>query len=115
MTESMNLLRGTLDALLLKALAGGTLHGYGIVDWVREVTGGVLEIEDGALYTSLHRMEASRSAGGARSSTISQRRGSGSSTPRRATGTVTRRPWARCSPRVRDGREEAAPYGAPPP
>ena len=58
MTDSMNLLRGTLDALILKALAGGALHGYGIVDWVREVTGGVLQIEDGALYTSLHRMEA---------------------------------------------------------
>jgi transcriptional regulator len=53
----MNLLRGTLDALILKTLSAGPLHGYGIVDWVREVTGGVLQIEDGALYTALHRME----------------------------------------------------------
>lgn len=58
MSDSMNLLRGTLDALILKALSAGSLHGYGIVDWVREVTGGVLRIEDGALYTSLHRMES---------------------------------------------------------
>ena len=57
MTAPLHLLRGTLDALVLKALSGGALHGYGIADWVREVTGGVLQIEDGALYTALHRME----------------------------------------------------------
>lgn len=57
MTDPLQLLRGTLDALILKALSGGELHGYGIADWVRETTGGVLQIEDGALYTALHRME----------------------------------------------------------
>jgi transcriptional regulator len=57
MKDPMNLLRGTLDPLILKALSGGAMHGYGIADWVRDVTGGVLQIEDGALYTSLHRME----------------------------------------------------------
>ena len=57
MNDSMNLLRGTLDALILKALSTGELHGYGIADWVRRVTDDVLQIEDGALYTSLHRME----------------------------------------------------------
>lgn len=56
-THPLQLLRGTLDALILKALSGGALHGYGIADWVREVTGGELQIEDGALYTALHRME----------------------------------------------------------
>jgi PadR family transcriptional regulator, regulatory protein PadR len=56
-TGPMNLLRGTLDALILKCLAGGAMHGYGIADWVREITDGVLQIEDGALYTSLHRMQ----------------------------------------------------------
>ena len=55
--DSMSLLRGTLDALILKALSTGELHGYGIVDWIRRVTDEVLQIEDGALYTSLHRME----------------------------------------------------------
>jgi hypothetical protein len=50
--RSLNLLRGTLDGLILKSLAGGELHGYGIVDWVRNVTDGVLDIEDGALYTA---------------------------------------------------------------
>lgn len=57
MGDPMNLLRGTLDALILKALAHGELHGYGIADWVRRATEGVLQIEDGALYTALHRME----------------------------------------------------------
>ncbi len=57
MSESMNLLQGTLDVLVLKALADGPLHGYGVVDWIREVTEDVLQIDDGALYTSLHRME----------------------------------------------------------
>src|SRR5262245_25049834 len=55
--DSLSLLRGTLDALILKALSTGELHGYGIVDWIRRVTDDVLQIEDGALYTSLHRME----------------------------------------------------------
>ena len=53
----MNLLQGTLDVLLLKALAPGPLHGYGVVDWIRQVTDDQLQIEDGALYTALHRME----------------------------------------------------------
>ena len=53
------LLRGTLDMLILKTLAGGApLHGYAVVERIGERTGGVLEIEDGALYQSLHRMEA---------------------------------------------------------
>lgn len=54
----MNFLQGTLDLLILQALAREPLHGYDVVEWIRRATGGVLEIEDGALYTSLHRMEA---------------------------------------------------------
>lgn len=57
MSEPMHLLRGTLDALILKAVSGGALHGYGIADFVHETTRGVLEIEDGALYRALHRQE----------------------------------------------------------
>ena len=53
----MNLLQGTLDLLVLKALLAGPLHGYGVARWVRETTDGTLEVEEGALYTSLHRME----------------------------------------------------------
>lgn len=57
MTSKLNILRGTLDPLILETLSGGPLHGYGIADWVHRTTDGVLEIEDGALYTALHRLE----------------------------------------------------------
>jgi transcriptional regulator len=57
MTRSLNLLQGTLDLLVLRSLAGGARHGYEVARWVREVTDGAIEVEDGALYTSLHRME----------------------------------------------------------
>lgn len=57
MSEPMHVLRGTLDTLILQVLSHGPLHGYGIADWVREATDGVLDLEDGALYTALHRME----------------------------------------------------------
>jgi PadR family transcriptional regulator, regulatory protein PadR len=57
MAEPMHLLRGTLDALIMKALSGGPLHGYGIADFVHATTRGVLEVEDGALYRALYRME----------------------------------------------------------
>lgn len=53
----MHLLRGTLDGLVLKALSTRSMHGYEVADFVHRATNGVLEIEDGALYRSLHRME----------------------------------------------------------
>jgi transcriptional regulator len=56
-SQNLNLLQGTLDLLVLKALAFGGQHGYGVARWVRSVTDGTLAIEEGALYTSLHRME----------------------------------------------------------
>jgi len=51
------LLQGTLDVLILKGLQTGSRHGYALSAWIRETTEGVLQIEDGALYTALHRME----------------------------------------------------------
>jgi len=53
----MNFMLGTLDILILRSLSGGPLHGYDVADWIKSATGGDLEIDDGALYTSLHRME----------------------------------------------------------
>lgn len=50
-------LQGTLDMLVLKALAAGPQHGYGITLWIRERTQGELDVEDGALYQALHRLE----------------------------------------------------------
>lgn len=54
---SLALVQGTLDMLVLKALTFGRRHGYGVAQWVRATTGGRLEVEEGALYTALHRME----------------------------------------------------------
>ena len=51
------LLRGTLHVLILTTLEAGPLHGYAIVSHIAERTGGVLAIEDGALYQALHRMQ----------------------------------------------------------
>ena len=57
-TTTLNLLQGTADLLILRALQGGAAHGYAISRWVRERTDGVLAIEDAALYQALHRLEA---------------------------------------------------------
>lgn len=57
MRPPLQIVQGTLDMLVLRALRPGPAHGYGVTDWIRRVTDGVLEIEDGALYTALHRME----------------------------------------------------------
>ncbi|MEZ4588056.1 MAG: PadR family transcriptional regulator [Gemmatimonadales bacterium] len=57
MARSLDLLQGTLDPLVLKALSWGPRHGYAVASWLRETTGDRITIEDGALYTSLHRME----------------------------------------------------------
>jgi PadR family transcriptional regulator PadR len=51
------LVQGTLDLLVLRTLASGPLHGYGIASAVRDRTGGDLRIEDAALYQSLHRLD----------------------------------------------------------
>jgi PadR family transcriptional regulator len=55
--ESADLLRGTLDALILKALTWGPRHGYGIAGWVKETSRDALAVEDRALYLALHRLE----------------------------------------------------------
>ncbi len=51
------LLQGTLGLLILKALVAQELHGYGIARWVQDVTGDVLQIEEGSLYPALRRLE----------------------------------------------------------
>jgi PadR family transcriptional regulator, regulatory protein PadR len=53
----VNLIQGTLDVLVLKAFLFGPLHGYAVAQWIRDTTEGTLAIEEGALYTSLHRLE----------------------------------------------------------
>jgi len=55
---TLSLLQGTVDLLILRSLQGGPAHGYSVSRWVRERTGGVLAIEDAALYQALHRLES---------------------------------------------------------
>lgn len=55
--EDLQLLQGTLDILVLKSLSWGPRHGYGIARWIRDTTNAALQVEDRALYVSLHRME----------------------------------------------------------
>ena len=54
---SIDILRGTLDLLLLKALSWGPRHGYDIARWIEFATGDVLEVGEGTLYPALHRLE----------------------------------------------------------
>ena len=57
MSPSTQLLRGTLHVLILKTLQGGALHGYAIANLLAERTDRAFEIEDGAHYQALNRME----------------------------------------------------------
>ena len=58
MTQTqLKLLQGTLDVLVLKALAFGARHGFAVAQWIRQTSDDALGIEDGALYTALHRLE----------------------------------------------------------
>ena len=59
MTPKLPLVQGTLDLLVLGALSGGPRHGYGIATVIEERTGGELDVEDGALYQALHRLDRS--------------------------------------------------------
>ncbi len=55
--HSVNLLQGTLEFLVLKTLSWGSMHGFAVGRWIRNATDDALEIEEGALYPALHRME----------------------------------------------------------
>ena len=57
MPPDLDLLRGTLDLLILKTLSWGPMHGLAVLHWIEDVTGQRLQIEEGALYPALHRME----------------------------------------------------------
>ena len=58
MNEPVDLLKGTLDVLILRTVAGEPMHGYGISQWIRGRTEGVLQVQDAALYQALRRLEA---------------------------------------------------------
>jgi PadR family transcriptional regulator PadR len=55
--ETGELIQGTLEMLILKALVRGPMHGYGVAEWIHQTSLQVLKVEEGALYPALHRLE----------------------------------------------------------
>jgi transcriptional regulator len=55
--QKADLLQGTLDMLILKAVSLGPLHGYGIIQRIRQMSGEMLNVEQGSLYPALYRIE----------------------------------------------------------
>lgn len=54
---NLQLIQGTVNLLVLRALTRGPQHGYGVSAWIRERSGGELGLDEAALYQSLHRLE----------------------------------------------------------
>jgi PadR family transcriptional regulator PadR len=57
MSDHAELLPGTLDLLILKAVSLGDVHGYGVLLRIQQVSKGALEVQQGALYPALYRLE----------------------------------------------------------
>ena len=57
MGKQIDLLQGTLDMLILKAVSLGPLHGYGVLLRIQQISGEQLEIQQGSLYPALYRLE----------------------------------------------------------
>ena len=57
MAKQIDLLQGTLDMLILKAVSLGPLHGYGVLLRIQQISGEQLEIQQGSLYPALYRLE----------------------------------------------------------
>ena len=58
MADSLALVKGTLDLLVLKALSWEPMHGFEVTAWLEQHSGGALDVDDSALYQALYRMEA---------------------------------------------------------
>jgi PadR family transcriptional regulator PadR len=56
-TATPDILRGTLDLLVLRALNWGPAHGYAVARWIEQATGDALAVGEGTLYPALHRLE----------------------------------------------------------
>ena len=56
-SSELNVLRGSLDLPILKALSWGARHGYAVSEWIEHATGEALLVEEGTLYPALHRLE----------------------------------------------------------
>ena len=99
MDKQMELLQGTLDMLILKAVSLGPLHGYGVLLRIQQISKDRLEIQQGSLYPPLYRLEhqgwitangASRKTSGKRNTTGSRRRANANCKPKRKSGIAWR-------------------------
>jgi PadR family transcriptional regulator PadR len=59
-SQKSDLLQGTLDMLILKVVALGPIHGYAIAQRLQQMSGAVLQVQQGSLYPALHRLEKRR-------------------------------------------------------
>ena len=100
--EKADLLQGTLDLLILKVVALGPVHGYGISQRIRQISSDVLQVQQGSLYPALHRLEkrgwleadwGESNNGRQANSTSFRRRGGSNWLPKRIPGTGCRGPW----------------------
>ena len=71
--SSLGVLHGTVDLLVLQALAAGPLHGYAVARWVKSASRDALDLEDRVLYLALHRLEARKLLRGRTRTTASGR------------------------------------------
>jgi PadR family transcriptional regulator, regulatory protein PadR len=55
--EGGDLIQGTLEMMILQALARGSMHGYAVAEWIHHTSHQVLRVEEGALYPALHRLQ----------------------------------------------------------
>ncbi len=55
--DSVPLLKGSVDLLIMQALAARVTHGYGVMRWIEEATGAELQVDEGSLYPALYRLE----------------------------------------------------------
>jgi transcriptional regulator len=56
-SATVGILKGAMDVLILKSLSWGPMHGYAVSRWIRTVTDAAFDIQEGALYPALHRLE----------------------------------------------------------
>ena len=57
MSSDLELVRGTFDLIILKTLSWGPMHGLGVLRWIEQTAGQRLQVEEGARYPALHRLE----------------------------------------------------------
>ena len=74
MTDPLPIVKGTLDALVLRALSWGAMHSFEIMSWLEERSDGSLDVDDHALYQALHRMEGRGLIGAEWGATANNRR-----------------------------------------